>query len=48
MVELLGIAWEVDDFDDFIIEPHLLNENKDMTGFVKHVMNTGEYIYKAA
>ncbi|MCL2364560.1 MAG: nucleotidyltransferase domain-containing protein [Defluviitaleaceae bacterium] len=48
MVALLGIAWEHDDFDDFVIEPHLLNENKDVTGFVKHVINTGEYIYKAA
>ena len=30
------------------IEPHLLDETRDRSGFVKHVMQTGEFIYKAA
>ena len=42
--ELLGLSWEV----SFDIEPHLLDENRDRSGFVEHVMQTGEYIYKAA
>jgi len=32
----------------FDIEPHLLDENHDRSGFVEHVIKTGEYIYKAA
>jgi len=31
----------------FDIEPHLLDENHDRSGFVKHIIETGEYIYKA-
>ena len=30
------------------IEPHLLDETCDMSGFVAHVKETGEFIYKAA
>jgi len=30
------------------IEPHLLDETCDPSGFVEHVLKTGEYIYKAA
>ena len=30
------------------IEPHLLDETCDMSGFVKHVIATGEVIYSAA
>ena len=30
------------------IEPHLLDETCDKTGFVEHVIKTGELIYKAA
>ena len=30
------------------IEPHLLDETCDKSGFVAHVMKTGEVIYKAA
>ena len=30
------------------IEPHLLDETCDKSGFVEHVMTSGEYIYKAA
>jgi len=30
------------------IEPHLLDENEDPSGFVEHVLKTGEYIYRAA
>jgi len=33
---------------DFIdIEPHLLDENHDPSGFVEHVIKTGEVIYAA-
>jgi len=28
------------------IEPHLLDENDDPSGFVKHVLKTGEIIYQ--
>lgn len=37
---------EIDDFID--IEPHLLNPNHDPSGFVEHVMKTGEVIYQSA
>ena len=30
------------------IEPHLLDETCDKSGFVRHVLKTGEFIYKAA
>jgi predicted nucleotidyltransferase len=30
------------------IEPHLLDETCDKSGFVEHVIKTGEVIYKAA
>jgi predicted nucleotidyltransferase len=30
------------------IEPHLLDETCDKSGFVEHVLKTGEVIYKAA
>jgi hypothetical protein len=30
------------------IEPHLLDETCDRSGFVEHVVKTGEVIYKAA
>jgi len=30
------------------IEPHLLDETRDRSGFVGHVIKTGEVIYKAA
>jgi len=30
------------------IEPHLLDETCDRSGFVEHVMKTGEFIYKVA
>jgi predicted nucleotidyltransferase len=33
---------------DFIdIEPHLLDENHDPSGFVEHVIKTGEVVYQA-
>ncbi|MCL1880600.1 MAG: nucleotidyltransferase domain-containing protein [Oscillospiraceae bacterium] len=34
-----------DDFDD--IEPHLLDENHDPSGFVEHVIKTGEVVYQS-
>jgi predicted nucleotidyltransferase len=30
------------------IEPHLLDDTCDKSGFVEHVLKTGEFIYKAA
>jgi predicted nucleotidyltransferase len=41
---LCGLSWNV----SFDIEPHLLDETQDKSGFVAHVMHTGEVIYKAA
>ena len=32
----------------FDIEPHLLDETCDRSGFVSHVLETGEFIYKTA
>ncbi|MCL2048348.1 MAG: nucleotidyltransferase domain-containing protein [Defluviitaleaceae bacterium] len=29
------------------IEPHLLEESNDLSGFVQHVMNTGEVIFQS-
>ena len=42
--ELFGLTW---DFDE-IIEPHLLDEACDPSGFVEHVIKTGEVIYQSA
>ncbi|MCL2081402.1 MAG: nucleotidyltransferase domain-containing protein [Oscillospiraceae bacterium] len=42
---LFGLKWE----DRFIdIEPHLLDETNDPSGFVEHVIKTGEVIYQSA
>ncbi|MDR1330279.1 MAG: nucleotidyltransferase domain-containing protein [Oscillospiraceae bacterium] len=41
---LFGLSWEV----SLDIEPHLLDETHDASGFVEHVIKTGEVIYKAA
>lgn len=41
---LCGLSWEI----SFDIEPHLLDETCDKSGFVEHIMKTGEFIYKAA
>jgi predicted nucleotidyltransferase len=41
---LCGLSWQV----SFDIEPHLLDETQDRTGFVAHVIKTGEVIYRAA
>jgi predicted nucleotidyltransferase len=41
---LYGLSWDV----SFDIEPHLLDETQDKSGFVAHVMRTGEVVYKAA
>jgi predicted nucleotidyltransferase len=40
---LCGLSWEV----SFDIEPHLLDETRDRSGFVAHVIKTGEVIYRA-
>jgi len=42
--ELYNLTW---DFDE-IIEPHLLDENYDPSGFVEHVIKTGEVVYQSA
>lgn len=41
---LCGLSWNI----SFDIEPHLLDETCDKSGFVSHVLETGEFIYKAA
>ena len=41
-------SYEDYDIDGFIgIEPHLLDPNYDPSGFVEHVIKTGEVIYTA-
>jgi predicted nucleotidyltransferase len=45
------LLWGIkgDFIDDFIdVEPHLLNPEHDPSGFVEHVVKTGEVIYKSA
>ena len=41
---LCGLSWEI----SLDIEPHLLDETRDSSGFVKYVIETGEVIFKAA
>ena len=44
------LLWGIkgDFIDAFIdIEPHLLNPNHDPSGFVEHVIKTGEVVYRA-
>jgi predicted nucleotidyltransferase len=41
---LCGLSWEV----SLDIETHLLDETRDRSGFVEHVIKTGEVIYSAA
>ena len=41
---LCGLTWDI----SFDIEPHLLDETCDRSGFVSHVLETGEFIYKTA
>jgi predicted nucleotidyltransferase len=41
---LCGLSWQV----SFDIEPHLLDDTQDRSGFVAHVIRTGEVIYRAA
>ena len=42
---LQKIRWREDNFTD--IEPHLLDESNDPSGFVEHVIKTGEVVYQA-
>jgi len=44
MVKLCGLKRKV----SLDIEPHLLDETCDKSGFVEHVIKTGEVIYSAA
>ena len=37
---LCGLSWNI----SFDIEPHLLDETCDKSGFVSHVLETGEFI----
>jgi predicted nucleotidyltransferase len=39
---LCGLSWNV----SLDIEPHLLDETCDRSGFVEHVIKTGEVIYR--
>jgi len=41
---LWGLTWEI----SIDIEPHLLDETCDKSGFVEHIIKTGEFIYRAA
>ena len=41
---LYGLKWK-ENFTD--IEPHLLDENHDQSGFIEHIIKTGEIIYQA-
>lgn len=41
---LCGLSWDI----SLDIEPHLLDETCDKSGFVEHVIKTGEVIYKVA
>ena len=41
---LCGLSWEI----SLDIEPHLLDETCDRSGFAEHVIKTGEVIYSAA
>ena len=43
---LQKIRWREDTFTD--IEPHLLDESHDPSGFVQHVIKTGEVVYLSA
>jgi predicted nucleotidyltransferase len=45
LTKLYGLKW-ADKFTD--IEPHLLDENHDPSGFVEHVIKTGEVVYRSA
>ncbi|MCL2212569.1 MAG: nucleotidyltransferase domain-containing protein [Oscillospiraceae bacterium] len=39
--ELVGLAWEVNSY----IEPHMLDERCDSSGFLEHIKENGEVIY---
>ena len=46
---LQNIRYDKNFADSFIdIEPHLMDENDDPSGFVEHVIKTGEVIYQSA
>ena len=46
---LQDIRWDKHNGKTFIdIEPHLLNPNHDPSGFVEHVIKTGEVVYQSA
>ena len=42
--DLFGLAWNFEE----IIEPQLMDETYDPSGFVEHVLKTGEIIYQSA
>ncbi|MCL2223242.1 MAG: nucleotidyltransferase domain-containing protein [Oscillospiraceae bacterium] len=43
LIQLQKIRWNKDDFTD--VEPHLLDETSDPSGFVEQVIKTGEVLY---
>jgi predicted nucleotidyltransferase len=45
-IQLQKIRWHEDNFTD--IEPHLLDQSHDSSGFVEHVVKTGEVVYQSA
>ena len=45
-IKLQDIRWNKANFID--VEPHLLDESRDPSGFVEHVVKTGEIIYQSA
>ena len=47
-LETASMLWKLTRSVSIDIEPHLLDETRDKSGFVEHVMKTGEYIYKTA
>jgi predicted nucleotidyltransferase len=46
-VLLQRLRRDVDDAIPYGIEPHLMDETKDPSGFLEHIMKTGEIIYEA-
>jgi len=45
-IKLQDVCWAEMKFID--VEPHLLDETDDPSGFVEHVIKTGEVIYQSA
>jgi len=46
-LETSAQLWGLTEDVSFSIEPHLLDSTQDRSGFVRHVMKTGQIIYQA-